>query len=86
MRCAARRFSGVSTVAVLPQATGSREQQRRGEIRAHEIDVVHGGKHGALLAVPALDEPEQVGRGLGIDRVEPIERTWFSPRRSVRDA
>jgi hypothetical protein len=31
------------------------EQKRLGKIRAHKIDVVHGGQHGALLAVPALD-------------------------------
>ena len=46
------------------------EQQRLREMRPHEIDVVHGGKHRALLAVPALHQVEQVGRGLGIDGVE----------------
>jgi hypothetical protein len=31
---------------------------------------VHGGEHGAALAVPAPHQVEQVGRGLGVHRVE----------------
>jgi hypothetical protein len=46
------------------------EQQGFGKVRPHKIDVVHRGQHGSLLAVPALHQIEQVGRGLGVDRIE----------------
>ena len=39
----------------------AREQERLREIRAHEIDVVQRRKNGALLAVPAPHQVEQVG-------------------------
>ena len=48
----------------------ARQEQRLREVRAHEIEVVHGSEHGAPLAVPAPHEVEQIGRGLGIDGVE----------------
>src|SRR5262245_13889492 len=55
---------------VPPRHRLAREQQGFGEIRPHEVDVVHGGEHRALFAVPALHQLEQVGRGLGVDGVE----------------
>ena len=71
MRRAVSRFSAVSTVAVRPQATGSRASSSvSGKFASHEIDVVQRREHGALLAVPAPHQVEQVGRGLGVDRVE----------------
>ena len=39
---------------------------------AHQLHVVQGGQHGTALAVPALDQRQQVGRGFGVDGVE-----WF---------
>src|SRR4051794_21699116 len=39
----------------------AREQQCLGKIVAHEVDVVQRGQDGALLAVPALHEFEEVG-------------------------
>ena len=64
-------LSAVSTVAVSPQATClAREQQRLRKSRAHQIDIVQGGENGAAFLVPAPHERRQVGRGLGVDRVE----------------
>ena len=61
MRRALLRFSAVKTSRVAPQATGSRASSRLcGKDRFDQIDVVKGGKHGALFAVPA---PHQVRAG-----------------------
>ena len=71
MRRAVWRFSGVKhRRGVAPGHRFAREQQRLGKVRAHEIDVVQRGEHGALLAMPAPHQVEQVGGGLGVDRVE----------------
>ena len=71
MRRAVSRFSGVSTVGgPAPGDRLARQQQRLGKVRPHQIDVVQRREHGALLAVPALHQIEQVGRGLGVDGVE----------------
>ena len=39
-------------------------------MRAHLLDVVQRGDHGAALIVPAPDEEDEVGDGLGIDGAE----------------
>ena len=65
------RFSGFSVSAVAPQATGlARQQQRLGKMLAHQIEVVHDDHHRAPLAMPALDQRDQVGDGPGVDGVE----------------
>src|SRR5262245_30078648 len=46
------------------------KQQRLGEMRPNELDVVQGSKHGAFFAMPALHQIKQVGGGLGVDRGE----------------
>ena len=48
----------------------AREQQRFRKMRPDEIDIVQRREHGALLAMPALHQVEQIGGGLGVDRVE----------------
>src|SRR5262245_65174866 len=48
----------------------ARQEQRLRKVCPHKIDIVHGGEHGTLLAMPAPPEIEQVGRGLDIDCVE----------------
>ena len=64
-------YPTVSTVEVLPQATGSRASKsvsgkfaRTKSMSCMAVSTVRS------FAVPALDQPERVGRGLGIDRVE----------------
>src|SRR5439155_725895 len=48
----------------------AREQQRLGKARLDQIEIVERGQDGALLAVPAPHQFEQVGLGLGVDRGE----------------
>ncbi len=71
MRRAFSMFSAVSTSAVSPQATGSRASSSvSGKFALHHIEVVQRRQHGALLAVPAPHQIQQIGGGLGVDRVE----------------
>ena len=48
----------------------ARDQQRHGEMRAHLLHVMQRGEHGASLAVPAQDQRDEIGDGLGVDGAE----------------
>ena len=48
----------------------TRQQQRLGKMLAHQIEVVDDDHHRPLLAVPALDQRNEVGDRPRIDRVE----------------
>src|SRR5262245_5318834 len=48
----------------------ARQEQRLRKVCPHKIDIVHGGEYGTPFAMPAPHQVEQVGRGLGIDRIE----------------
>ena len=64
-------FSGVSTSAVAPHATGSRASNSAfREIRLDHLKVVHRRQHRALLRMPAPDQFQKIGAGLGVDRIE----------------
>ena len=39
-------------------------------MRAHLLDVVQRGEHGASFAVPAQDQRDEIGDGLGVDGAE----------------
>ena len=39
-------------------------------MRLHQLEVVQRGEDGALLAVPAPDQRDEVGAGLGVDGIE----------------
>ena len=70
-RRARSRFSGRSVSIVSPQATGWRASSSvSGKMLAHQVEVVDDDHDGAALAVPALDQRDQVDDGLGVHRVE----------------
>ena len=65
------RFSGVSTDCVAsPRHDFAGQQQRLREMLPHLLDVVQRGDDGAPLFVPAFDQDDEVGDGLGVDGAE----------------
>ncbi len=66
-----RSFSGVSAVAVSPQAIALRASKRvAGKIAEDLLEVVQGDHHRTALAMPALHEPQQVVARGGVDAGE----------------
>ena len=63
-------FRGQHLCGRAPRHRPAREQQRFREMVAHQLHIVQRRQHGAALAVPALHQRQQVGRGLGVDGVE----------------
>ena len=53
-----------------PGHRAARQKQRFGKMLAHKVEIVDDDHHRALLAVPALDQRDQVGDRPGVDRVE----------------
>jgi hypothetical protein len=48
----------------------TRQKQRFGKMVAHQLEIVDDDHDGATLAVPALDNVDQIAERLGVDRVE----------------
>ena len=48
----------------------ARQQQRLREGALHRFDIVQNGDDGAVLAMPALDQRQQIGAGARINRGE----------------
>ena len=60
-----QRFPGLAPCDRL-----ARQQQRFGEILAHQVQIMDHHHDGAFLAMPALDQRDQVADRLGVDGVE----------------